>query len=121
MENATRSGHTSAKGLLNSLTSCIEKDALIPPQEKEVWRTAKEKGKALFNTIRRGSYQVFKNQPLMDDMRKYCVGDVQFLPHLRNLYLGDLIRDGKERWSGRKVGPPNHRLDVDGDKGRRRG
>jgi exonuclease 3'-5' domain-containing protein 1 len=97
MENAARTGHVSGKRLVNGLASCIKKDARMSPREKQLWTATKERGHALFAPVNRGSYQVFNTRPLMEDIRKYCVQDVQFLPHLRNVYWSRLDLEWKRK------------------------
>jgi exonuclease 3'-5' domain-containing protein 1 len=97
MENASRFGHISGKRLLNGLTKCIREDAPITPQEKRLWMIAKNKGQELFDPVKGGSYQIFNTRPLMEDIRQYCVQDVNFLPHLRSIYWGRLDLEWKKK------------------------
>jgi len=88
MENASRG--TGSKRLLKGLAKCIEFDAVVGYHTKRTWKIAKENGEHLFNPQKGGSYEVFNSRPLAEDIRAYCAGDVQYLPHLRNLYRGKL-------------------------------
>jgi exonuclease 3'-5' domain-containing protein 1 len=99
MENAARPGDISGKKFINSLAKCIEMDARITPPEKRIWKIVKDKGGRLFDPDKRGSYEVFNTRPIMEDIRLYCVQDVQFLPDLRELYWGRL----KPEWKGKVV------------------
>jgi exonuclease 3'-5' domain-containing protein 1 len=88
MENATRP--LFRRRFLNGLDRCITNDAPISLVEKQNWKAAKEKGLELFHPSRGGSYDVFNARPINEDIERYCVIDVQFLPLLRNLYWGRL-------------------------------
>lgn len=79
MELATR---FFAKTYLNGLAKCIECDGNLTSTERRECREIKNKGRALFAPERGGSYEVFNIRPLAEDMRAYCVQDVQFLPRL---------------------------------------
>ena len=59
------------------------------PQE-QVWKDVKDKVNRLFNPEHGGSYEVFNARPMTPDITNYCVGDVRFLPQLRNLYWSQL-------------------------------
>jgi exonuclease 3'-5' domain-containing protein 1 len=48
------------------------------------WKLAKEKGERLFKAEYGGSYDVFNQRPIPEDISSYCVGDVQYIPELRN-------------------------------------
>ncbi|KAF1835696.1 hypothetical protein BDW02DRAFT_618351 [Decorospora gaudefroyi] len=50
------------------------------------WKLAKEKGERLFKAEHGGSYDVFNQRPIPEDISSYCVGDVQYLPELRNRF-----------------------------------
>jgi len=83
MELATR---TFSRRLVNGLSKCIEREAPMTIAEKLAWKAAKEKGLKLFAPERGGSYQVFNIRPLPEEIREYCVQDVQFLPKLWTNY-----------------------------------
>lgn len=97
MENASRSGHISGKRHLHSLAKCIETDAPLNPHKKHLWIAAKTRGTRLFDPTRGGSYQVFIIRPLREDIREYCMQDVQFLPHLRGVYWARLDQAWKRK------------------------
>ena len=86
MENASRYGPASRKRLLSGLAKCIELDAPISYQEKQVWAATKKAGLELFDPVHGGSYQVFNARPLTDAITRYCIQDVTFLPQLRSRY-----------------------------------
>lgn len=91
MECASRVGiHGSSKRLLNGLQKCIQHDAPITQQQKQTWAAAKEAGKKLFAPERGGSYAVFDDRPLREEIKAYCVQDVQFMPVLRQTYCNRL-------------------------------
>ncbi|RYP84697.1 hypothetical protein DL769_001131 [Monosporascus sp. CRB-8-3] len=84
MELATRP--SAGRRLVSGLSKCIEKDAPLTAAERLAWKAAKEKGVRLFAPERGGSYRVFDERPLSEDIRLYCVQDVRFLPRLWSLY-----------------------------------
>ena len=79
MELATR---YYSKKYVSGLTKCIEKDARLTTYETRCWKASKEQGLNLFAPERGGSYDVFNVRPLPDEIKEYCVQDVQFLPKL---------------------------------------
>lgn len=89
MENASRRP-SAKKNFLNGLARCIQYDAPIPYQDKQSWNAIKDQGLRLFAPERGGSYEVFNERPLKEELSAYCVQDVRFLPHLRNTYWGRL-------------------------------
>lgn len=97
MENAARPAFQ--RRYVNGLDRCITKDAPISNTEKQIWKAAKEKGLALFHPTNGGTYEVFDERPLKEDIERYCIIDVQFLPGLRNLYWGRL----DNTWKGRVI------------------
>ncbi|KAI9705150.1 MAG: hypothetical protein M1812_008294, partial [Candelaria pacifica] len=79
MELATRSF---SRRCVNGLSRCIERDAVMTPSEKGIWASVKEKGLKLFAPEHGGCYEVFNARPLAEDIRAYCIQDVQFMPRL---------------------------------------
>lgn len=79
MELATRSF---SRKYVNGLAKCIERDARLTTYEARCWKASKEKGLRLFAPERGGNYDVFNVRPLPDDIKEYCMQDVQFLPKL---------------------------------------
>ncbi|KAK5720791.1 hypothetical protein LTR15_006752 [Elasticomyces elasticus] len=75
---------TKQRRLFSGLARCIEQN--IDGANTESWNSAKEKGEKLFKSEHGGSYEVFNQRPLSAEILSYCVGDVQFLPALRNLF-----------------------------------
>lgn len=80
MESATRTT-TSSRKYLNGLAKCIEKYALYG-NDLRSWKLAKEKGVRLFKPEYGGSYKIFEQRPIPNEIISYCVGDVQHLPKL---------------------------------------
>lgn len=87
MELATR---YYSKKYVSGLAKCIDRDALLTTDEMRTWKASKEKGLKLFAPERGGSYDVFNVRPLPDDIKEYCVQDVQFLPKLWVQYQGKI-------------------------------
>ncbi|KAI1322363.1 ribonuclease H-like protein [Xylariaceae sp. FL0255] len=82
MEFATRSYN---KRFITGLKKCIARDMPMTITEKLAWSRAKDEGSKLFAPEKGGSYEVFNNRPLPENIRAYCVQDVHFLPRLWDL------------------------------------
>ena len=80
------------KRYVNGLTRCIERDAPLSMNERHTWKVAKEKGIKLFAPGHGGSCQVFNKRPLSEEIRLYCVYEVQFLPRLWSYYNAKLYK-----------------------------
>ncbi|EEP78734.1 predicted protein [Uncinocarpus reesii 1704] len=88
MEVACRRG---LQTYLSGLARCIDLDLIsLGFGEKRVWKAAKEKGGRLFRPEAGGSFEVFNTRPMLEDIRAYCVCDVQYLPKLRDRYWNRL-------------------------------
>ncbi|MCJ1240985.1 hypothetical protein MMC14_008989 [Varicellaria rhodocarpa] len=87
LENATRSFN---RRCVNGLGRCIENDATMTYSEKADWNTVKEQGRKLYDPKLGGSYEVFNTRPMTEEIRKYCVQDVLFLPGLWSKYTEKL-------------------------------
>lgn len=87
MELGARKG---SKRLVKGLARCIEQDAPLSPSERDEWKAAKDKGKALFSPERGGSYEVFDQRPLSAEVEKYCIQDVVHMPALWKKYHAGL-------------------------------
>lgn len=94
MELATRSF---PKKHVNGLSKCIERDAPLSASERMIWKAAKEKGVSLFTLERGGTYEVFNERPPSEEIRLYCVQDVQFLPRLWSHYNAKLTKAWETR------------------------
>ncbi|KAF5844037.1 hypothetical protein GGP41_003900 [Bipolaris sorokiniana] len=85
MESATRKT-TASRKFLNSLTKCIENNLSLNSSGLASWKLSKEKGERLYKVQYGGSYDVFNQRPIPEDIVSYCVGDVQYLPELRDRF-----------------------------------
>jgi exonuclease 3'-5' domain-containing protein 1 len=85
MESATRKT-TASRKFLNGLTKCVENNVSFGDNGLASWKLAKEKGERLFKAEHGGSYEVFNRRPILEDIISYCVGDVQYLPELRDRF-----------------------------------
>ncbi|EFX04585.1 3'-5' exonuclease [Grosmannia clavigera kw1407] len=94
MELATRSYD---KGRVKGLAKCIEKDAQLSPADKADWKATKEKGVRLFLPGQGRRRHAFNERPLSEDVRRYCIQDVQFLPQLWEYYNSRLTRAWRKR------------------------
>jgi exonuclease 3'-5' domain-containing protein 1 len=79
MELATRSF---SKRCISGLVKCIERDLTMTARERQNWRAKKERGVKLFAPEHGGSYEVFNSRPLSEEVKEYCMQDVQLLPRL---------------------------------------
>ncbi|KAJ5549032.1 hypothetical protein N7513_006266 [Penicillium frequentans] len=79
MELATR---YFSRRYVSGLAKCIERDAPLTACESRRWKASKEKGLKLFAPELGGNYGVFNSRPLADEIKEYCVQDVQFLSKL---------------------------------------
>jgi exonuclease 3'-5' domain-containing protein 1 len=95
MESATRKT-TASRKFLNGLTKCVEKEWVksLDGIGLVSWKLAKEKGERLFKPEYGGSYDVFNQRPIPEDISSYCVGDVQYLPELWHRFY----TQGAGRW-----------------------
>jgi exonuclease 3'-5' domain-containing protein 1 len=87
MELATRSF---SKRCVNGLAKCIDRDLPMTLKERSDWKATKERGVKLFAPERGGSYEVFNQRPLPEEMKEYCMQDVQLLPRLWQHYYSKL-------------------------------
>jgi exonuclease 3'-5' domain-containing protein 1 len=85
MELATR---YRSKKFLNGLARCIQYDLSLGAYQQRKWMEQKNKGKRLFAPELGGSYEVFNQRPMLEDVALYCTQDVQFMPRLWSLYAG---------------------------------
>ena len=83
LENAVRPFN---RRCVNGLAKCIEKDATMSYSQRLDWMRTKDQGRNLFALEKGGSYEVFNARPLPEEIRKYCVQDVGFLPELWSTY-----------------------------------
>lgn len=81
MELATRTRPRSKK-FLHGLARCITDDLSLDPYEEQRWTEQKNRGRRLFAPEMGGSYEVFNERPMGEDIALYCTQDVQFMPAL---------------------------------------
>lgn len=96
MELATRNF---SKRCVNGLAKCIERDATIPYPEKRDWQKVKDNGRKLFDPARGGSFAIFDQRPMSQELFEYCAQDVTLMPNLREVYCKKLC----DAW-WRKIG-----------------
>ena len=94
MELATRRHN---KKRLHGLARCITSDLSLGAYEKRRWVERKNRGKRLFAPEMGGSYEVFNERPIGEDIALYCTQDVQFMPGLWAHYVVRLTA----AWRGR--------------------
>ncbi|PVH91319.1 hypothetical protein DM02DRAFT_620603 [Periconia macrospinosa] len=94
MESATRKT-TASRRLLNGLAKTVEDYIFAVPRGKEWanWKSTKENGQRLFKAEYGGSYDIFNCRPIPEAIASYCVGDVQYLPELREKFWAHKPRD----------------------------
>ncbi|KAK3615898.1 hypothetical protein LTR56_026312 [Elasticomyces elasticus] len=79
-----------SKRCVNGLAKCIERDSTVGYAEKRDWQRVKDKGRILFDPARGGSYAVFDQRPMDQEVIDYCAQDVALMPHLRDVYCSKL-------------------------------
>ncbi|KAK4122761.1 hypothetical protein N657DRAFT_691238 [Parathielavia appendiculata] len=82
---------------VRDLAACIKCDARLSLEEREAWDAAKVEGRMLFVPAFGGRYEVFSERPLKEEIMRYCVQDVQFLPSMWAYYEPKLTPDWEER------------------------
>ncbi|KAF1968792.1 hypothetical protein BU23DRAFT_583015 [Bimuria novae-zelandiae CBS 107.79] len=71
---------------LMELATRVNFDASMTTAEKRIWAAKKENGLKMFLPEKGGQYEVFNDRPLADEIIRYCVQDVRFLPRPWSLY-----------------------------------
>lgn len=94
MEMATR---RYPRRVVSGLAKCMENDAQMSAAARAEWQATKEKGRWLFSPEYGGSYELFNERPLDEDIRLYCTQDVQFLPQLWDHYDALLSQTWRRR------------------------
>ncbi|KAI7479415.1 hypothetical protein KC367_g4997 [Hortaea werneckii] len=94
LELASRTG---SKHVLRGLAACVEQEQVLTDAAASRWKKTKEEGPKLFNPKLGGSYEVFNIRPLPQCLVVYCVGDVQHLPALSDIYQCRLDDHWKEQ------------------------
>jgi len=72
--------------LVMGLAKCIAADSGLSTASLAEFRRKKQEGGKIFNPDHGGSYAVFSERPLREDVMEYCVGDVVHLPILWRKY-----------------------------------
>jgi exonuclease 3'-5' domain-containing protein 1 len=115
MESATRRT-TASRKFLSGLAKCVEENVFVSLGDRARWKQVKEKGERLFKTEHGGSYEVFNQRPILEDIISYC-GDIQYLPELRDRFWKtqafqwrDLGRIYEARLGVSQTGVPTPRL-----------
>ncbi|OIW32663.1 hypothetical protein CONLIGDRAFT_699551 [Coniochaeta ligniaria NRRL 30616] len=80
LENATRFG---SKTYLRGLNVSVQRDLDLDNLDKAHWVMIKQQGSALMDS----ATSIFSVRPMAPATVSYCVGDVEYLPQLRNEYL----------------------------------
>ncbi|GAB1734532.1 hypothetical protein NU195Hw_g8984t1 [Hortaea werneckii] len=88
---------TDSKHVLRGLAACIEQEQVLTEAVPGEWKCTKEEGAKLFNPKLGGSYEIFNLRPLPQALVDYCVGDVQYLPKLSDIYQSRLDDFWKEQ------------------------
>ncbi|KAI7264314.1 hypothetical protein KC345_g8857 [Hortaea werneckii] len=94
LELAARTG---PKHVVRGLAACIEQEQVVTEAATHEWRRIKGEGARIFNPKLGGSYEVFNVRPLPRALLDYCVGDVQYLPALSEIYQSRLDDYWKEQ------------------------
>jgi exonuclease 3'-5' domain-containing protein 1 len=112
MESASR-GTTLSRKYLSGLAKCIEGNMGTLPSQwcLKDWRKAKKEGERLFKPGHGGSYEVFNQRPIAEDIVLYCIRDVQCLPALRKK-LWDIVTGVRniQQWRDLLKGETQRRL-----------
>lgn len=96
MENAAR---PYGRLHVNCLTTCILKDAALTAEEKISWDYIQERGLRFFLPEYGGVNTAINKRPLHEDIIRYCVSEVRFLPRLWSVYRRKLT----PTWSRRVI------------------
>ena len=76
---------------VNGLAQCILNNACISFEESNEVRRTKDLGKKLFVPELGGSYEIFLQRPMPEELLQYCVQDVHYLARLWHTYHSELI------------------------------
>lgn len=83
--------------LLMGLAGCIERDLPLGDATMVQFLKVKEKGRKLFAPELNGSYAVFKQRPLPEAIKEYCLFDVKFMSVLWHHYNHQMCPQTRER------------------------
>lgn len=84
MESSTRPT-TDARRLLSGLSECVA-SILADETQRDEWNSCKDKGERLWSPDQGGSYSVFNERPVSDEIIACCVGNVRYVPELFQKY-----------------------------------
>lgn len=93
MENASRPN--GQRNIISGLSKCMSQ--VLWNAEKLEWTNAKDVGKLLFSPENGGSFDVFNVRPLSPEIISYCVGDVYYLPRLKERHWNLLSDEWKRK------------------------
>ncbi|KAF3932466.1 hypothetical protein ABW19_dt0203816 [Dactylella cylindrospora] len=88
----------SKKRFLNGLAKVIKAYGGMSQAEWKVWEETKIEGVKLFAPEKGGSYEVFNERPLREEVGRYCVQDVRFLRDLWVLFDNRLSSYSMRWW-----------------------
>jgi exonuclease 3'-5' domain-containing protein 1 len=94
MELATRNF---SRRIITGLAKCIERDAPLSLHQRADMMKVKMNGLQLFAPERGGTYEVFNQRPIPNDIILYCAQDVQILPQLYAHYSSKITPTWKEK------------------------
>lgn len=80
---------------LSGLSVCMAR--VLSPAEYVEWANSKRAGHRLFSPAEGGSYDVFNVRPLSPEIISYCVGDVYYLPRLRQSHWTFLSDEWRQK------------------------
>ncbi|KAK7992748.1 ribonuclease H-like domain-containing protein [Apiospora saccharicola] len=93
MHNASRpKGY---RNNLSGLSQCMAR--VLSPAEGVEWANSKQAGHLLFKPENGGSFDVFNVRPLSPEIISYCVGDVYYLPRLKQRWWAFLSDEWKQK------------------------
>ncbi|KAK8073094.1 hypothetical protein PG996_006442 [Apiospora saccharicola] len=95
IESAARPDNDPSRNRSRGLAKCLE--TVLSSVEKKEWAKSKKAGHALFDPKSGGSYAVFEKRPLSPEILAYCVGDVFYLPRLREKHWDKLSKSSRKR------------------------
>lgn len=101
MELGSRWGGCEARKYVRGLAKAIVRDSSLSPEVKARCAQVKESGNRLFAPAKGGSYKVFDQRPLRQEIVDYCAVDVKVLPSLWDKYDATLRRPEKKDWRKR--------------------
>ncbi len=101
MELATRRncGIYANRSFITGLAKCIDFDLPdFPSAAKATWQQSKADTTRLFDPMKGGSYDVFNQRPMLEEIKRYCAQDVMLLPDLYKVYDAKLTASPLKFW-----------------------